>query len=185
MQLRDYYYELINYSKKQRPQSAGGRGQGHAPDQSVHGRRHDRSHPGREHRRQQRGERPHRGLDPAAPCWSATAPLELTEADEEEDECRVGDEHERDGAGVAPGLVDDERRVARQDTEAYLGEPRIAPVQVHAMLSCSLGQGETGTGCLIVIVVETRKFFFSLGGNAAFELTWLATRRPSIRAFVL
>ena len=27
--------------------------------------------------------------------------------------------------------------------------------------------GETRTGCLIV---ETRKFFFSLGGNAAFEL---------------
>jgi len=86
-------------------------------DDGADDQRQQRRHPRGvgEHRREQRGERPHRGLDAAAACCgggtaiSTAAAVELTEAGEEEDECRVGDEHERDGAGASPGFADGER----------------------------------------------------------------------------
>jgi hypothetical protein len=55
---------------------------------------------------------------PAAAPTARRRRSNFTEADEEEDECRIGDEHECDGADVAPGFADSEHRVARQDTEA-------------------------------------------------------------------
>ena len=51
----------------------------------------------------------------------AAATLEVMEADDEKDECRANDEHERNRAGVALGFADGEGRVACQETEAYLG----------------------------------------------------------------
>jgi hypothetical protein len=65
--------------------------------------------PRTEHGREQRGERPHRGLGLGIPA--PAAPLELTETEEEQYEhYGIHGEHGRDGAGVAPGVVDGDWR---------------------------------------------------------------------------
>jgi len=88
--------------QEERPEPTGSRGHRHDPDHCAHGRRHHRRHPGREHGREQCRECPHRGFHLGV----------LTEAEEEQ--------HEGDGGRVAPGVVDGEPRVARQDAEAQL-----------------------------------------------------------------
>ncbi|CAD6337750.1 unnamed protein product [Miscanthus lutarioriparius] len=101
-------YRLI---QEERPEPAGGRGRGHEPHHNGYDRWHCR---------EQRRESPHGGLEPAPAC-SCPGTLQPDEAEEEQQERGVREQHERDGRRVvgAPGVVDGETRVYGQNGAAY------------------------------------------------------------------
>lgn len=119
--------------EKECPEPPGDSSDGCDPDDRGHGGGHQRRHPRCEHPGEQRGQRPHRGLDVPAPGRAAAVALELAEAEEEEDEGGVGAEHEGGGAGVARRVVDGEPRVEGQGAEAEFGQSRgTAPAVWHS-----------------------------------------------------
>ena len=83
----------------------------------------------------------HRGLGLGVPASAGL--LEVTEAEEEEPERGVREQHESHGAGVAQGVVDGERRVEGQGAQAQLCQRGISSVvQVN---SNDLPRAERGT----------------------------------------
>ena len=83
----------------------------------------------------------HRGLGLGVPASAGL--LEVTEAEEEEPERGVREQHESHGACVAPGVADGERRVEGQGAQAQLCQRGISSVgQVN---SNDLPRAERGT----------------------------------------
>lgn len=99
---------------------------GHRAYEHRHGKRHDGGHSVGEGSGEQRGQDPHGYLQPlscgAPRCRSLIRP----QAEEEQDEVKVGKDHQGDGLAVDMGAEDGHAAVEGEEGETRHGEPRDA-----------------------------------------------------------
>ncbi|RLN11725.1 hypothetical protein C2845_PM09G03230 [Panicum miliaceum] len=116
---------------QQSEEASGGGGDGQAPHHGGRGSgRHDRRDLPREPQREQRGERPHGAPRPLPGRGPPRRALVVAEAAEEQQQGGVGAQDEEDGARVAPGAVEGQRRVDGEQAEPRLGGPGWRKVAV-------------------------------------------------------